>query len=393
MPCPLCWTTLDVAVQRIYSKSRAIKASWKDVRTFRATRKQVRVHGHTTSSNICVCEWYRTHARIPTDGQSLGCQTSEPAQYQRDHYRDLERDLEVPEISAVTIPPADGAIITMMTHHGVVPADARSEAMTFREDEISILIGSDFYWDIVTGHITRLSPQVTAVETRYGWTVQGTLHNFYQGSTVQSTSLVFGTGEPPREDAPTKSRKGKNHPPPTRLSTQNRRGSKSLPTMVACTSNGNSTTSPSMTMRNYVNTQVYKRRPSGMNAGAQRSSKAQHTRGRTYYTNATSSPDAPLLTWQTCNVLASRVRRHASPINKHRSATSKHASTSFSRPSVEALTQGVLADFALGTRGDTEAAPTTSSCRRRPGARRRFAAYPVEADTGDRTASWSRQRR
>ncbi|KAH7944785.1 hypothetical protein HPB49_000629 [Dermacentor silvarum] len=89
--------------------------------------------------------------------------------------------LEVPEISAVTSPPVDGAIITMMTHRGIVPADARSEATTFREDEISIPIGFDFHWDVVTGHITRLSPQVTAVETRFGRTVQGTLHNFSQG--------------------------------------------------------------------------------------------------------------------------------------------------------------------------------------------------------------------
>ncbi|KAH7954235.1 hypothetical protein HPB49_016793 [Dermacentor silvarum] len=52
--------------------------------------------------------------------------------------------LEVPEISAVTSPAVDGAIITMMTHHGLVPADERSEAKTFREDDISILIDSDF---------------------------------------------------------------------------------------------------------------------------------------------------------------------------------------------------------------------------------------------------------
>ncbi|KAH7966114.1 hypothetical protein HPB49_013891 [Dermacentor silvarum] len=272
--------------------------------------------------------------------------------------------LEVPEISAVTSPLADGAIITMMTHHGLVPADACSEATTFREDKISILIGSDFYWDVVTGHISRLSPQVTAVETRFGWTVQGTLHNFSQGSTVQSTSLVFDNGEPPRDDVLTKSPNAKKCPPPTRLSTRNRRGSKSLPTMVACTPNGNSTTSTSMTRRNYVNTQVYKRRPSGMNAGTQRSSKAYLTRRHTYCTNATSSPD-----WQTCNVLASSLGRHATPIIKHRSATLKHASKSFSRPSVEALAQGVvLADSALGTRGNIEPAPTASSWRRRPGA-------------------------
>lgn len=70
----------------------------------------------------------------------------------------------------------------MMTHHGLVPADARSEVTTFREDEISILIGSDLYWEVVTEQITPLSPQVTAVETLFGWTIKGTLHDLPKGS-------------------------------------------------------------------------------------------------------------------------------------------------------------------------------------------------------------------
>ncbi|KAH7978650.1 hypothetical protein HPB49_006285 [Dermacentor silvarum] len=147
--------------------------------------------------------------------------------------------LEESEISAVTSPPADGVIITMMTNLGLVPACARPDATTFREDEISILLGSDFYWDVGTGQVSRLLAQVTAVETRFGWTDQETLLNFSKGSTVQSTSLVFGTGEPPRDDAPTKSPEGKKRPPPTRLSTRNKRGSRSLTTMFSCTPNGN----------------------------------------------------------------------------------------------------------------------------------------------------------
>ncbi|KAH7945334.1 hypothetical protein HPB49_009673 [Dermacentor silvarum] len=55
--------------------------------------------------------------------------------------------LDVAGMSAVTSPPADGAIINLMTHHRLVPADARSEPTTFREDDITIMIGSDLYWD------------------------------------------------------------------------------------------------------------------------------------------------------------------------------------------------------------------------------------------------------
>ncbi|KAH7974959.1 hypothetical protein HPB49_022055 [Dermacentor silvarum] len=90
--------------------------------------------------------------------------------------------LEVPEISAVTSPPADGAIVTMMTHCGLVPADARSVATIFLKDVISILIGSDLYWEIVTGQIIQLSPQVTAVQTLSGWTIHGMLHDLSKGS-------------------------------------------------------------------------------------------------------------------------------------------------------------------------------------------------------------------
>ncbi|KAH7973614.1 hypothetical protein HPB49_003085 [Dermacentor silvarum] len=54
-----------------------------------------------------------------------------------------------------------------------------------------------------------------------------------------------------------------------------------------------------------------------------------------------------LLTWQTCNVIASRVGCHGPPVNKRRSATSKHASANFHKPSLEMLAQGVLAGSAL----------------------------------------------
>ncbi|XP_037572990.1 uncharacterized protein LOC119455640 [Dermacentor silvarum] len=109
--------------------------------------------------------------------------------------------LEVLEISVVTSPPADSVIVTMMTHQGLVPADARSEATTVLEDEISILIGSDLYWEVVTGQITRLLPQVTAAETLFGWTIPGTLHDLPKGSAVHTTSLFLAVGEPAANDA------------------------------------------------------------------------------------------------------------------------------------------------------------------------------------------------
>ena len=37
--------------------------------------------------------------------------------------------------------------------------------------EVSILIGSDLYWTLVTGRVRRGMNEPTAVETRLGWVV------------------------------------------------------------------------------------------------------------------------------------------------------------------------------------------------------------------------------
>ncbi|KAH8018312.1 hypothetical protein HPB51_002293 [Rhipicephalus microplus] len=50
--------------------------------------------------------------------------------------------LAIPEISPVTSLPSDGEIVTMIWK-GMLPANAHPDAMTLREDDISVLIGSD----------------------------------------------------------------------------------------------------------------------------------------------------------------------------------------------------------------------------------------------------------
>ncbi|KAL5514973.1 hypothetical protein EMCRGX_G000071 [Ephydatia muelleri] len=54
--------------------------------------------------------------------------------------------------------------------------------------EISILIGSDLYWTLVTGRVRRGVNGPTALETRFGWVLSGPVH----GSPVQvsSTNLI-----------------------------------------------------------------------------------------------------------------------------------------------------------------------------------------------------------
>lgn len=73
---PLCWPTLEVAVQRVYSDSKPRKASGQRLCAVRATRKRVAVDEHTTSCHICVHELHRSHTGITSNGQIFGCHTS-----------------------------------------------------------------------------------------------------------------------------------------------------------------------------------------------------------------------------------------------------------------------------------------------------------------------------
>ncbi|KAH7943786.1 hypothetical protein HPB52_011737 [Rhipicephalus sanguineus] len=137
---------------------------------------------------------------VSTSGAGLTPRVAVTLRSQHSSYQATIEALAIPEISPVTSPPADGELVTMMTRQGMLPADARPEATTFQEDEISVLIGSDIYWDVATGQITRLSPQITAAETLFGWTIQGTLSNLSQGSRTRATSLFIAVEEATESD-------------------------------------------------------------------------------------------------------------------------------------------------------------------------------------------------
>ncbi|KAH6945497.1 hypothetical protein HPB50_008787 [Hyalomma asiaticum] len=107
---------------------------------------------------------------------------------QHDSNQTTVEALAVPEISAVTSPPGDGAIIDIMRSRGMLPADACPGVTTFQEDEVSVLIGSDIHCDVATGEITRVSPRVTAAETLFRWTIRGTLHPLSQGCDARTPS-------------------------------------------------------------------------------------------------------------------------------------------------------------------------------------------------------------
>ncbi|XP_064476598.1 uncharacterized protein LOC135390698 [Ornithodoros turicata] len=80
--------------------------------------------------------------------------------------------LQVPMIcSDVMKAPVD--ILRYQLHaQGIVIADASLHGIQC-EDGISVLIGADNYWAMVTGGLKRLDKTLVAVETIFGWTVQG----------------------------------------------------------------------------------------------------------------------------------------------------------------------------------------------------------------------------
>ncbi|KAH9371706.1 hypothetical protein HPB48_016707 [Haemaphysalis longicornis] len=91
---------------------------------------------------------------------------------QHDGRRITIEALEVPEIDAVTSPPVNADVLRWQGRN-LTAADVRL-ADTHLEDRVSILIGSESYWKVSSGRIWRLNPNLTASETSFGWTLQGT---------------------------------------------------------------------------------------------------------------------------------------------------------------------------------------------------------------------------
>ncbi|XP_037502613.1 uncharacterized protein LOC119377081 [Rhipicephalus sanguineus] len=101
--------------------------------------------------------------------------------------------LEVPEVCIVRTPAIGQDLLVQLRERNMLVAD--EQQLGDRPTQtISVIIGSDHYWRIVTGRIERLSSDLCAVETIFGWLVQG----IYQVETAKelhhgnySTSALF----------------------------------------------------------------------------------------------------------------------------------------------------------------------------------------------------------
>ncbi|KAL1433846.1 hypothetical protein MTO96_012185 [Rhipicephalus appendiculatus] len=101
--------------------------------------------------------------------------------------------LEVPEVCTVKTPAIGQGLLMQLHERKMLIAD--DQRIGHRPTQtISVIIGSDNYWRIVTEKIERLSNDLCAVETIFGWLVQviyqvDTANDLHKGN--YSTSALF----------------------------------------------------------------------------------------------------------------------------------------------------------------------------------------------------------
>lgn len=79
-------------------------------------------------------------------------------------------DLEINVISNETLPTADAEIRRSIKELKLdIADDARRKVQS---ENTSVLVGSIYYWEIITGNVTKLCNKVTLAKTVFGWTVQ-----------------------------------------------------------------------------------------------------------------------------------------------------------------------------------------------------------------------------
>lgn len=79
--------------------------------------------------------------------------------------------LEVPVICCDVIPAPEMTTVAYLNEQGMEVADCSVDGS--RLDEVGLLLGADYYWEVATGNIKRLQSGLVAVETVFGWTLQG----------------------------------------------------------------------------------------------------------------------------------------------------------------------------------------------------------------------------
>ncbi|XP_077561671.1 uncharacterized protein LOC144177999 [Haemaphysalis longicornis] len=80
--------------------------------------------------------------------------------------------LEVPHICCDVIPAPEMTTVAYLNEQVMEVADCSVDGSGL--DEVGLLLGADYYWEVATGNIKRLQSGLVAVEMVFGWTLQGT---------------------------------------------------------------------------------------------------------------------------------------------------------------------------------------------------------------------------
>ena len=62
-------------------------------------------------------------------------------------------------------------------------------------EEIDVLIGSDYYWTIVTGEMKKGESDPVAVNSKLGWLLSGPLNDSATPTDMQSNLIISGKSE------------------------------------------------------------------------------------------------------------------------------------------------------------------------------------------------------
>ena len=81
--------------------------------------------------------------------------------------------LETPNVCSSNIKTATEEIRRSLEEKGLQVADHPVRGM--EQEGLGILIGGDYYWNIVSGRTERLDNGLVAVESKFGWLIQGTV--------------------------------------------------------------------------------------------------------------------------------------------------------------------------------------------------------------------------
>ncbi|GFU62538.1 DUF1758 domain-containing protein [Nephila pilipes] len=106
-----------------------------------------------TNTSVCVCRKVEIKLRNILDGREV-----------------VVDALEIDEISRASIRDPDRDICAEMEYKGLALTFDFKELSS--DGQISLLVGADYYWDLIKG-IQRSNSSLEIIETIFGWSLQG----------------------------------------------------------------------------------------------------------------------------------------------------------------------------------------------------------------------------